>query len=136
MQYNSLTLTSRDSEASAPPDFPPEQPEADLAPGDEDEYGADELVEEEEELVETEAGPSEANGMNVEKDAEMGGVETAEVENGAEDEEVSDDGSVDIEGESEDEIEEEEAAEGDEMEVDTDKPEMATDSKPQEVLAH
>ncbi|KAK3376696.1 histone chaperone ASF1 [Lasiosphaeria ovina] len=115
-----------DSEASAPAEFPPEQPEADLV-ADEDEYGAEELAEEEEELVE--AGPVDANGAEpVDKDAEMVGVENGEpeAEIGAEEDEMSEDGSVDIEGESEDELEEEEevdaeAAEGDEMDVDTDK---------------
>ncbi|KAK0721468.1 ASF1 like histone chaperone-domain-containing protein [Apiosordaria backusii] len=106
-----------DSEATAPPEFPPEQPEADLV-ADEEEYGAEELAEEEAELAEEAAADGEAAGAD--KDATMEGVEG---ENGAVDEEeLSDDGSVDIEGESEDELEEEElegeAMETDEMEVD------------------
>lgn len=129
-----------DSEASAPAEFPPEQPEADLV--EEEEYGAEELVEEEEELAEAEAGPAEANGAAaVDKDSAMDGVENAdgevEAENGAEEDEVSDDGSVDIEGESDEEADEDEevegeAVEGDEMEVDTDKP--ADAAKPAEVM--
>ncbi|KAK4664926.1 Histone chaperone asf1 [Podospora pseudopauciseta] len=107
-----------DSEATAPAEFPPEQPEADLV-ADEEEYGAEELAEEEEaELAEEAAAVGEASGAD--KDAAMEGVEG---ENGAVDEEeLSDDGSVDIEGESEDDLEEEEldgdAMETDEMEVD------------------
>ncbi|KAK4111574.1 histone deposition protein Asf1 [Canariomyces notabilis] len=103
-----------DSEASAPAEFPPEQPEADLV-ADEEEYGAEEL--EEEEAVE-----GAANGEEVgDKDAQMEGVEG---ENGVEEDEMSDDGSVDIEDESEEELLEEEeggemeTGEGNEMEVD------------------
>jgi len=113
-------LNNRDSEASAPAEYPPEQPEADLV-ADEEEYGAEELAEEEEE-----GGPAGATDLEGgDKDAQMEGVENAngEVENGADEDELSDDGSVDIEGESEDELEEEdlegEAGEGDGMEVDT-----------------
>ncbi|KAL2135152.1 hypothetical protein VTI74DRAFT_9583 [Chaetomium olivicolor] len=117
-----------DSEASAPPEYPPEQPEADLV-ADEEEYGAEELAEEE---AEEEAA---ANGEeSADKDAQMEGVEGPEGENGVDEDELSDEGSVDIEGESEDELEGEEyeGAEGegegegmetDEMEVD--KPESA-----------
>ncbi|KAK3321600.1 histone chaperone ASF1 [Apodospora peruviana] len=128
-----------DSEASAPAEFPPDQPEADLV-ADEEEYGAEELAEEEEELAE------EAADKGVEKDAKMDGVETAdgevEAENGVEEDEVSDDGSVDIEGESEDELEEEleeegEAEgvpEGDAMDVDMDKPEVPAAHKAGEAM--
>ncbi|KAK1251654.1 hypothetical protein MKX07_007133 [Trichoderma sp. CBMAI-0711] len=105
-----------DSEASAPPEFPPEQPEADLV-ADEEEYGADEA---EEEAAEEAAAAKEKG-----EDSEMAGVES-EHQNGHdhEEEEMSEDGSVDIEGESEDELEEEEEGEGeaegddDAMEVD------------------
>ncbi|KAF4775446.1 ASF1 like histone chaperone [Colletotrichum scovillei] len=113
-----------DNDAAAPAEFPPEQPEADLVP-DEDEYGAEEREEEE----------AEASAANGEKpageDLEMAGVENGEGEAvPAEEDEMSDDGSVDIEGESEDELEEEgegegeaEAADDDAMDVDTgDKP--------------
>ncbi|KAL2163452.1 hypothetical protein VTH06DRAFT_5510 [Thermothelomyces fergusii] len=116
-----------DSEASAPPEYPPEQPEADLV-ADEEEYGADELAEEEE-----------GSG-----DAQMDGVE------GPDEEDLSDEGSVDIEGESEEEIlegddidqegvEDAEGAEGvevdegDEMEVD--RPEPAVHKQP-EAMVH
>ncbi|EAQ83278.1 hypothetical protein CHGG_09682 [Chaetomium globosum CBS 148.51] len=80
---------------------------------------------------------------SADKDAQMEGVEgpDGEGENVAEDDELSDDGSVDIEGESEDELLEEyevvdqeggEAAEGDEMEVD--KPEPTVHK--QEAMVH
>ncbi|KAH8904540.1 anti-silencing-like protein, partial [Coniochaeta sp. PMI_546] len=90
-----------DSEASAPAEFPPEQPEADLV-ADGDEYGAEELAEEDEEEVEG-AGPSDTNSAAEaahKDDATMEGVEgEAEAENGVEEDEMSEDGSVDIEGE-------------------------------------
>ncbi|KAJ9149144.1 Histone chaperone [Coniochaeta hoffmannii] len=139
-----------DSEASAPAEYPPEQPEADLV-ADGDEYGAEELAEEEEEEEVVEgAGPSDTNGAAeaaTKEDAAMEGVEAeaeAEGENGVEEDEMSEDGSVDIEGESEDElVEEEEEGEGeageggDEMEVDTEaKLADANGAKQAEVMAH
>ncbi|KAI0439158.1 ASF1 like histone chaperone-domain-containing protein [Xylaria telfairii] len=93
-----------DSEASAPAEFPPEQPEADLQV-DEEEYGAEELdedVEDEADGVADKAGPSSA--VAADGDAEMAGAEEAG-EIGGEDE-MSEDGSVDLENESEDELEE------------------------------
>ncbi|GAP88550.1 putative histone chaperone asf1 [Rosellinia necatrix] len=89
-----------DSEASAPAEFPPEQPEADLQ-ADEDEYGAEELDED----AEDETGKAgESSAVAADGDAEMAGAEeTGEV--GGEDE-MSEDGSVDLENDSEDELEE------------------------------
>ncbi|KAH9239349.1 hypothetical protein K456DRAFT_49597 [Colletotrichum gloeosporioides 23] len=94
-----------DNEASAPAEFPPEQPEADLA-ADDEEYGAEEREEEEVEVA-LETG---ANGEKADSDdAAMAGVENGEpAQAEGEEDEMSDDGSVDIEGESEDELEEEE----------------------------
>jgi len=121
-----------DSEASAPAEFPPEQPEADLQ-ADEEEYGAEELAEEAEEEAAAEAEGKEA--IDASGDSNMEGTVEAAA---AEEEEVSDDGSVDLEDESEDDLVEEdegeeEAADGDDaMEVD-DKP--ATSDK-KEVMAH
>ena len=138
-----LCLT-RDSEASAPAEFPPEQPEADLQP-DDDEYGADELEEEaEEEPAEgaaAAAGESSAAAATAavaaDGDAEMGGVEN---ENGdaAEEEESDDEGSVDLENESDDEEEEieGEAAEGGDDAMEVDEKPAAGAAKPQEVMAH
>ncbi|KAI0429886.1 ASF1 like histone chaperone-domain-containing protein [Xylaria sp. FL1042] len=93
-----------DSEASAPAEFPPEQPEADLQ-ADEEEYGAEELdedVEDEADGVADKAGESSA--VAADGDAEMAGAEeTGEI--GGEDE-MSEDGSVDLENETDDELEE------------------------------
>ena len=98
-----------DSDESAPAEYPPEQPEADVAEDDGNQYGAEE--EEEEEEVE-----AEAEGAKVEEgeDAAMAGSEDP---NGApkEEDEASDAGSEDLEEESEgsdDEDEEEEEGEG------------------------
>lgn len=77
-----------------------------------------------------------------EKDGKME-VEGAdgEVENGVDEDEMSEDGSVDIEGESEDELEEDleeegegegEPMEGDDMDIDMDKPVVpAAGAKPE-----
>ncbi|OCK78564.1 histone deposition protein Asf1 [Lepidopterella palustris CBS 459.81] len=98
-----------DSEASAPPEFPPDQPEADTIDADGENYG---LEEEEEEIAE-EAEPEVAEG----DDAEMEGVEEAAVAK-KEDDAASDAGSEDLEAESsgdeEDEEEDEEEGDGDE----------------------
>ncbi|KAI0592913.1 ASF1 like histone chaperone-domain-containing protein [Biscogniauxia sp. FL1348] len=131
-----------DSEASAPPEFPPEQPDADLQ-ADDEEYGADELEEEGEDEAEAAAKNGEssaaADAVATDGDAEMAGVE----ENGepAEEDEMSEDGSVDLENETEDELEEEgegevEGAEGgdDAMEVDDNTAPEQPSSK--EVMAH
>ncbi|RGP80385.1 histone chaperone asf1 [Fusarium longipes] len=123
-----------DSEASAPAEFPPEQPEADLV-ADGEEYGAEEAEEEAAE-EEAEAKSKAANG----EDSEMAGVEN-EGENAADEDELSDDGSVDIEGESEDELEEEEEgegeaeADGDAMEVDGAEKPAASAAKPVSVAS-
>lgn len=116
-----------DSEASAPAEFPPEQPEADIV-ADGDQYGAEEVDEEEEEEEELAEGVVGAeNGDAMVEDHEMAGVEAGPA-NGDE----SDDGSEDLEGESsgseEEDLEEEEtegAIEVDdpmEMDVDIEKP--------------
>lgn len=69
----------------------------------------------------------------------MAGVENEE-ENAADDDELSDDGSVDIEGESEDELEEEDGegeaeADGDAMEVDSTEKPAASTAKPVSVAS-
>lgn len=114
-------MTHRDNDDTAPAEFPPEQPEADLAPDDED-YGAEEVELEEvaeEGAADTSGEAAVANG----EDAAMAGAVDTTAEHVPDDDEMSEDGSVDIEGESEDEEEEEGAAEevaaeGDEMDVD------------------
>jgi histone chaperone ASF1 len=81
----------------------------------------------------------------VEKDAEMTGATENGEEQAPEEDDMSDAGSVDIEGESEDEMEEEEEEEGeaevhegDEMDVDMDKPEGAPipEAAKTEAMAH
>ncbi|KAI0475140.1 ASF1 like histone chaperone-domain-containing protein [Xylariaceae sp. FL0804] len=136
-----------DSEASAPAEFPPDQPEADLQ-ADGEQYGAEELEEEAEEEDHAEGAGDDKNGeasatataAAAGGDAEMAGVENGEA---ADEEEVSDDGSVDLENESEDDLEEEgegedEAAEGGEDAMDVDEAPAADASKlkGEEVMAH
>lgn len=102
----------RDSDESAPAEFPPDQPEADLI-ADEEEYGADEAEEEDEELAEGAEGPGATDPDAMAEDSEMAG---AEVDPATAAGEESDEGSEDLEAESsgsEDEELEEEAAEGD-----------------------
>ncbi|TQS37110.1 hypothetical protein Golomagni_02426 [Golovinomyces magnicellulatus] len=110
-----------DSDDSAPPLYPPEQPEADLV-ADGEEYGADEADEEdEEEIIEGIDGVADSDAMI--DDTETAGTESNPLK--AVDEE-SDAGSEDLEAESsgseEDEVEEEEERDDEAMEVDvTDK---------------
>ncbi|KAM0134994.1 hypothetical protein ACHAO1_005427 [Botrytis cinerea] len=104
-----------DSDASAPAEFPPEQPEADLV-ADGEEYGAEEAGEDEDEEVEgEEIGAVDPDAM--EQDSEMAGAEAE----GAAAEETGDE-SEDLEaessGESDEEGEEEEGAGDDDMEMD------------------
>jgi histone chaperone ASF1 len=129
-----LILThSRDSEDSAPAEYPPEQPEADQLDDDETRYGAEEAEMQaalEKELEETEALEKEGTG----EDAAMGGVEPAKKE----DDEASDAGSEDLEEESSDDDDEEdeeveadddmEMADGEEKPADG----QATEKKPAE----
>ncbi|KAF9701866.1 hypothetical protein EKO04_000690 [Ascochyta lentis] len=108
-----------DSEESAPPEFPPEQPEADLN-ADGDQYGIEEEDEEEE-----------AEGAVVEGDDEAmaGGEETAgpAVEEEGED---SDAGSEDIDIEdSEGDDDEEEEGGDDDMEMDDGEPSASNGDK-------
>ncbi|KAA8566721.1 hypothetical protein MFRU_044g00430 [Monilinia fructicola] len=102
-----------DSDASAPAEFPPEQPEADLV-ADGEEYGAEEAGEEEDEDVE-EGGAVDPDAM--EQDSEMAGVE---IEGVAADEtgDESEDLEAESSGESDEEVEEDEGAGDDDMEMD------------------
>lgn len=100
----------RDTEDSAPAEYPPEQPEADQLDDDEARYGAEEVEMQaalEKELEETEAKvEDETTGA----DADMGGTEVV-----AKKEDESDAGSEDLEEESSsDDEEEEEEGEGEE----------------------
>jgi histone chaperone ASF1 len=113
-------MNDRDSEESAPPEFPPEQPEADLT-ADGDQYGAEEEEEEEEE-----AAPVEGD------DAPMaGGEDTAGPVNDEDGE--SEDGSEEIDledSEGEDEEEEGEGEGEDDMEMDDAEAAAASGDKP------
>jgi histone chaperone ASF1 len=112
----------RDSEDSAPAEYPPEQPEADVLDDDSAAYGAEELELQaalERELADTEAKLAIASAEHphpTDEDAEMAGTTDhhMEIEQPAastkEDDEASDAGSEDLEAESsgsEDEDEEE-----------------------------
>jgi histone chaperone ASF1 len=101
-----LTLRCRDTEESAPAEFPPDQPEADLVEEDGINYGAEER-ELEEALIKEEAALKAEEG----DDEEMVGAEGGEKEI---DDDESEAGSEDLEAESsgsEDEEEGEEEAE-------------------------
>ncbi|KAF2868883.1 ASF1 like histone chaperone-domain-containing protein [Massariosphaeria phaeospora] len=115
-----------DSEESAPPEFPPDQPEVDEQAADGDQYGAEEEEEEEEEEVEG-AAPVEG------EDADMaGGEETAgpatEVAAAEESEEID---IEDSEGEDDEEDEGEEGAD-DDMEMDESEAANGDQKKPQQ----
>ena len=106
-------MNCRDSEDSAPAEFPPEQPEADIQDDDAEKYGAEE-VELEQALV------KEYNELGAqEEDDAMEGAEGTDGVKAEGDDDVSDVGSEDLEAESsgsEDEEEgEEEGEEGEEQ---------------------
>jgi histone chaperone ASF1 len=101
-------LFSRDSEESAPAEYPPDQPEADRLDDDSNAYGAEEAELEAALVKELE----EANKQGEDQEMEGG-----EVTAGNDDDDVSDAGSEDLEEESEDdedELDEDEAGDGDE----------------------
>jgi len=126
-----------DSDESAPAEFPPEQPEADLV-ADGEEYGADEVDEDDEE-EEVAEGAGEVDPDAMVEDHEMAGAAPGEE---AADEDLEGDESEDLEGESsgsegegEEGDEEEEVDEA--MEVDEEKSGHGTDGHPvDEVMAH
>ncbi|RDW73912.1 putative ASF1-anti-silencing protein [Coleophoma crateriformis] len=108
-----------DSDASAPAEFPPEQPEADLV-ADGDQYGAEEAEEEEEEeLAEGAEGAAAADPDAMVDDADVAGAEgdaaAEESDNGSEDLEADSSGS-----EAEDDLEEEVGEGGADEDMDMD----------------
>jgi histone chaperone ASF1 len=114
-----LLILYRDSDASAPAEFPPDQPEADLT-ADGEEYGAEEAEEEEEELAEGAEGAAVDPDAMV-QDSEMAGVDGQhalaageESDAGSEDLEAESSGSEDEELEDEEEVEGEGEGDGDE----------------------
>ncbi|KAI4634562.1 Histone chaperone asf1 [Alternaria incomplexa] len=113
-----------DSDESAPPEFPPEQPEADLT-ADGDQYGIEE--EEEEEAEEAEGEGVAAEG----EDAAMAGAEDT-AGPAADDDAESEAGSEEIDIEDSEDDEEEEGEEGgdDDMEMDEGEAGAASGDKP------
>jgi histone chaperone ASF1 len=111
MNIEGLTwYTLRDSEESAPAEYPPEQPEADQLEDDSGAYGAEEVELENALLKELEDAEHQGDG----EDHEMEGAEPAAA---VPDDDASDAGSEDLEAESsgseEEDLDEEDAGEGD-----------------------
>ena len=130
-------MQNRDTEESAPAEYPPEQPEADTLDDDGTAYGAEEAEMQaalEKELAETEAAAA-ANQTTNGDDHEMAGTDDLAAKLKDEDE-VSEAGSEDLEAdssESDDEEDDEEGAEGAEGAEADDDMEMAEgDEKPAE----
>lgn len=126
---------NRDSEESAPAEYPPDQPEADRLDDDSNTYGAEEAELEAALVKELE----EANKQGEDQEME-GGEATA----GNDDDDVSDAGSEDLEEESDDDdddLDDEEAGEGDEdVEMGDDSEQKDDSGKPHqaqsEVMVH
>lgn len=123
-----LFCFSRDSDASAPAEYPPEQPEADVLDDDGANYGAEEreleaALKKELDDADKEEPPA-GDAGDAGDDQEMGGVPRAEVS--AQDEES--DASEDLEAESSDSDEEDDEEEFGENEGDDDV-EMGDDSE-------
>lgn len=134
-----LTSVIRDSEESAPAEYPPDQPEADNLEDDSNAYGAEER-ELEAALVKELEEANKGDGEDQEMD---GGEGTAGKEDDEED--ISDAESEDLEEESdddEDDLDEEDAGEGDEdVEMGDDSEQKDESAKPAhqaqpEVMVH
>jgi histone chaperone ASF1 len=127
-------VRNRDTEESAPAEYPPEQPEADTLDDDGTAYGAEEAEMQaalEKELAETEAAVA-ANQTTNGEDHDMAGADDLAAKLKDEDE-VSEAGSEDLEADSsgsDDEEDEEEGAEG--AEADEDMEAVEGDEKPAE----
>lgn len=145
-----INYVYRDSEESAPAEFPPDQPEVDAQDDDGAGYGAEEVeledaLKRELEEAEKEEDTSEVTAQNGE-DHEMGGAEDTAGASGdatvnKEDEEASDAESEDLEAESsdseDDDLDEEDGDEEMDMGDDgaTSKPGAAAGGAP-EVMVH
>lgn len=101
----------RDTEDSEPPLYPPDQPEADEAPDDEDQYAADEVVIEEEGVERR----VEVDVDAMDEDTEMVGADDAI--GAKDDDEISNDGSEDLEAESSGSEDEEDEDDDEPMDV-------------------
>jgi histone chaperone ASF1 len=112
-------LAFRDSEESAPAEYPPEQPDADKLDDDGTAYGAEEA--EMQAALEKELEETEAKITNPPQPVADGDKEMIDGDEAKEDEEGSEAGSEDLEQESsdedDDEDEEEEGAEGEDTEM-------------------
>lgn len=135
-----LTFVSRDSEESAPAEYPPDQPEADNLEDDSNAYGAEERELEAALVKELEDANKEGAGEDHDMD---GGEGPAGKED--EEEDISDAESEDLEEESdddEDDLDEEDAGEGDEdVEMGDDSEQKDESAKPAhqaqpEVMVH
>lgn len=129
-------MFARDSDEDAPAQYPPEQPEADIAEDDSNAYGQEEAELEAALVKELE----EANKPGEGEDHEMDGAEGTAGKEDDDEDDLSDAGSEDLEEESDDDdddLDEEEGGEGGDDDV-----EMGDDSeqKPQqpqpEVMVH
>lgn len=133
----------RDSEESAPAEYPPEQPEADQLDDDGTAYGAEEVELENallKELEEVDTQEVEGEGEGEGEDHDMEGTATAAA---GDIDDASDAGSEDLEAESsgseEEDLEEEEAGDGDddvEMADDTNSGAAQPPQRQSEVMVH
>lgn len=98
-----LTFACRDSEESAPAEYPPDQPEADNLDDDSNAYGAEE-AELEAALVKELEDANKEGEPDAGEDHEMEGAEPT---TGKEDEDESDAGSEDLEEDSDDDDDDE-----------------------------
>ena len=126
---------SRDSEESAPAEYPPDQPEADNLEDDSNAYGAEEAELEAALVKELEDAAKQEQGEDQEMD---GGEATAGKEDDEDD--VSDAGSEDLEEESDDDdddLDEDEAGEGDDdVEMGDDSEQKPAPQPQAEVMVH
>lgn len=137
MKHDTDSFFCRDTEASAPAEYPPEQPEADTLDDDGAAYGAEEAEMQaalEKELAETEAAA--AKDIPDGEDLNMAGTEEAAVEvKAAEDDDAaSEAGSEDLEAESSGSDDEDEEEEGEEADGDEDMEMADGEEKPTEAV--
>lgn len=133
-------LIYRDSEESAPAEYPPDQPEADNLDDDSNAYGHEEAELEAALVKELEESNKPAEG----DDHEMEGAEATAGKEDDDEDDLSDAGSEDLEEESDDDdddLDEEEGGDGDEDVEMGDDSEQKDESKPAqpshpEVMVH
>ena len=129
----------RDTEESAPAEYPPEQPEADTLDDDGTAYGAEETEMQaalEKELAETEAAEAAVKKGSNGEDHEMVGTDEVATKV-KDDDEISETGSEDLEADSsgsDDEDEDEEVVEGTEGDADEDMEMAEGDEKPADTV--